>query len=309
MRLIGHFDNEAQALRLSGVLLAQGIHHQVEADHDPAPVWGLWVHAEEDLERAGRILAAFRANPEDPRFRLTGGGGGVRDGGAGGGRSGTPAGGGRAGAGAPGRRRARPVDPETASPGTITLLIIAACAGVAIVTQLRGDGPGVRALQISEVWFRLGSSMDRFLPEVRSGQIWRLFTPALLHFGWPHILFNLWTFWDLGRAIEQRRGPGTLIGLVVGLGVISNLGQYLAAGPHFGGLSGAIYGLLGYIWMLGRHRPEAGLGLHPQMVFMMLFWFVLCLVGAMGPHIANMAHAVGLVAGMWWGKLAARAET
>ena len=38
-------------------------------------------------------------------------------------------------------------------------------------------------------------------------QLWRLITPAFLHFGWLHIAFNaLWT-WEFGRRIEARAFP------------------------------------------------------------------------------------------------------
>ena len=66
------------------------------------------------------------------------------------------------------------------------------------------------------------------------------------------------------------------------------------------GMSGVVYGLLGYAWMKGRFDPGSGLLLHPQTVAMMLIWFFLCLTGLMG-NIANTAHAVGLVLGIAWG--------
>lgn len=293
MRLIGHLENESLAERVSGVLLSQGIHNQVEPDEGLR--WAVWVHGEEDLEKARQLLAAFRANPDDPAFRA---------------RTSS-----RVGAGAggeSGRRRARVIarpayDGEAGEEGiaglTIGLLVL--CGAVALITGLTGEHGLVRRMQISGVPFRLGMSWEVFLPEVRKGEIWRLFTPALLHFGWPHLLFNLWAFWDLGRLLERRRGSGSLLALVLVLGVVSNLGQYLANGPRFGGMSGVIYGLLGYAWMLGRYRPSAGVVLHPQTVLMMLVWFFICWSGALGIPVANAAHGVGLVAGVVWGRWAA----
>jgi GlpG protein len=294
MRLIGHLESEGLAERISRVLLAQGIHHLVEPDEGPR--WALWVHAEEDLDRARQLFTAFRANPDDPAYRI-----GLRS----------------ASSAAPKAPR-RPADPAKTETRravvfdegqrglpALTLFLLVGCGAIAFITGLSSTHPVVRDFQISEVPYQLGRSWELFLPEVRRGEVWRLFTPALLHFGWPHLLFNLWILWDLGVLIEQRRGPRLLLTLVLVLGVLSNLGQYMVSGPRFGGFSGIIYGLLGYVWMMGRYHPAAGMGLHPQTVVMMLVWFVICLTGALGVPVANTAHGVGLVAGVVWGRLAA----
>jgi GlpG protein len=88
------------------------------------------------------------------------------------------------------------------------------------------------------------------------------------------------------------------------MGVLSNLGQYFADGPGFGGMSGVVYGLLGYIWMRGKFDPGSGLFLHPTTVVMML----ICLAFGYTHYlqIANTAHSVGLGVGVVWGFLAAR---
>ncbi|MCC6234837.1 MAG: rhomboid family intramembrane serine protease [Verrucomicrobiales bacterium] len=302
MRLIGHLDSEGLALRLSGHLGAQGILHQVEEDES---AYAVWVYSEEDLERARAAYMAFMSNPQDPRFRLV-----------------TPPP--RLSQEAPGSAGAPPPPPKPAGrapranldraggngEGTIavTVGILLVCLVLAWVTKLGGEHPIVRHLQISEVPFGLFGRFVRlelFLPEVLRGEVWRLFTPALLHFSVAHVLFNLWTFWDLGRLIEIRRGSSRLLALIIGIGVISNLGQYLVSGPRFGGMSGVIYGLLGYAWMMGKYRPSAGIALHPQVVVMMLVWFVICLSDALGVQVANTAHGVGLVAGIVWGRWAA----
>jgi GlpG protein len=289
MRLIGHLESEGLAERVSRLLLAQGIHNQVEPEEGPR--WALWIHAEEDLDRARQLLTSFRANPDDPAYRhLTA-------------RPAEPA--------APPKPRPgggeshRPIR-ERHEPGapilTLTLLFI--CVAVALLTSM-GDHPMVRRLQIAQVPFRLGMTWELFLPEVRRGEVWRLFTPAFLHFGWAHLLFNCWILWDLGQLIEHRRGHGRLLILVLFLGLTSNLGQYLQSGPGFGGFSGVIYGLLGYVWMMGRYRPAAGMALHPQTVVLMLVWFVICLSGALPMPVANTAHGVGLVLGVIWGRVEA----
>jgi membrane associated rhomboid family serine protease len=140
------------------------------------------------------------------------------------------------------------------------------------------------------------------LAEVRSGQIWRLLTPIFLHFGVLHVLFNMMWLADLGSMIEARQSSLRLGLLVLVIGCGSNFGQYLVGGPIFGGMSGVVYGLLGYIWMRGKFDPASGLFLHQSTVLMMMIWFVVCFTGLVG-HVANAAHAVGLGMGVAWGYL------
>jgi len=114
---------------------------------------------------------------------------------------------------------------------------------------------------------------------------------------------------DLGSMIEARQGTLQLAMLVLVLAAASNFGQYYVSGPIFGGISGVVYGLLGYIWIRGRFDPGSGLFLHPTTVNMMLIWFVLCYTNLLGlVAVANTAHAVGLVGGMLWGYLSSLAH-
>src|SRR5262249_50708404 len=119
---------------------------------------------------------------------------------------------------------------------------------------------------------------------------------------WFHLLFNMICLIDLGSLIEGRAGTGRLGLLVVIIALASNLVQYRVAGPIFFGMSGVVYGLLGYAWTRGRFDPASGLAVHPQKVVLMFLWFFLCLVGDV-PNIANGAHVGGLMLGSTWGFL------
>lgn len=142
--------------------------------------------------------------------------------------------------------------------------------------------------------------------DIFSGQIWRLLTPAFIHFGPMHLIFNLLWVWDLGIVIENRKGPGFYLGFFLVAAVIPNIVQYLCTGnPYFGGMSGVVYGLFSYIWIRGRYDPAFNGIMRKATVNMMLAWFVLCWTGLLGP-IANWAHAAGLLVGAAWAYIECR---
>ncbi len=170
----------------------------------------------------------------------------------------------------------------------LTATLIALSVSVAVLSKFGSDYQFLHFLFISE--YRQG------LSEISEGQLWRLFTPIIIHFGIIHIVFNMIWLYQLGSAIEQRQNIKRMAMLVVVTSLLSNLAQYFWSGPSFGGMSGVVYGLLAYIWVQGKFNPRAGLGLEQNIAIMMLIWFVICWMGLVG-NIANMAHTVGLVSG------------
>jgi GlpG protein len=140
------------------------------------------------------------------------------------------------------------------------------------------------------------------LPEIRDGEVWRILTPAFLHFGIFHVVFNLMWTWELGRLIESRQGSVLLLILFVISDLVANLAQYLVDGPVFGGMSGVVYALFGYVWIQGLTNPRFGVRLNPPVVYLLLGWFIICWTGILeklfGLGVANTAHTAGLVAGI-----------
>ena len=140
------------------------------------------------------------------------------------------------------------------------------------------------------------------LPEIREGQLWRLFSPMFLHFSIFHIAFNLLWVWQLGRLVEFKQG-GIVLGLLCLLsGAIANIAQYFVTGPLFGGMSGVVYALFGYVWLQGLTNRQFGIQLPNNIVYLLLGWFVICWSGILeklfGLGIANTAHTAGLASGI-----------
>lgn len=140
------------------------------------------------------------------------------------------------------------------------------------------------------------------------GQYWRLITPAFLHFGWLHIVFNCLWLWELGNRIERVLGSWNTLGLLLVIAAVSNVSQYIFGGPGlFGGMSGVVYGLLGFAWVAPLLQPAWPIQPVRTIMLFMVGWLVLCLFGVVEVlgfgAIANAAHVGGLLCGGLLGAL------
>src|ERR1044071_4012637 len=66
MRLIGHLADKAGAQTFSDFLCVEGISNELDLEKDG---WAIWIHGEEDLNKAKDHLAEFKSNPQDPKYR------------------------------------------------------------------------------------------------------------------------------------------------------------------------------------------------------------------------------------------------
>ncbi len=135
-----------------------------------------------------------------------------------------------------------------------------------------------------------------------SGEYWRLITPAFIHFGWLHIVFNSLWLWDLGGRVERVMGSVNMILLFLVIALVSNVAQFVFGGPGlFGGMSGVVYGLLGFSWVGPLLQPAWKIQPTPGIMLFMVGWLVLCIFGIVEVlgfgAIANAAHVGGLLSG------------
>ena len=288
MRMIGHLNNKASATVFSDYLYVNGISNVVEPEKDG---YGIWIHSEDELAKARDLLTGYQRNPDDPKYAQH-----SRE---------------------AQERKQREVKEERAAekrhfdrdrifktrswagPGPVTILLIL----MSVITTLAMSYKW--APHIFDTFFYFSNRM-RNAPEIMRGEIWRLITPIFIHarlappfegMSFLHLPFNMLWLYDLGSMIEKRRGSWRFLVLVLVTAVVSNTAQYYSAGPAFGGMSGVVYGLLGYAWIKGRFDPNSGLFVHSQTMTMMMVWFFLCLFKFI-PNVANMAHGVGLVLGL-----------
>lgn len=343
MRLIGHIMDKAAAARFGDYLLTRGIGADIET---AAAGFGVWIHSDDHVDQAKAQLQQFLAAPDDARYQTGSAAGRLRKeqeqkelrlqrnyvnvrtqwhG------------------------RLHGARPLTTALIVICLIVGGATRlGVeqeglmeylkfgrmptsqelieAMERRFREDqesgrpapGPSPLLWTQDDPEVRVGLAEIRRLTgwtgfeQIQQGQLWRLITPIFIHFGWMHITFNLFWLYDLAGAIERHRGWGKLLAFILLIALISNVAQCWMDGPNFGGMSGVIYGLLGYVWMKGRLEPHLRLALAPNTIVVMLVWLVVCMRGALGP-IGNTAHVTGLLTGIaigamptWWRKIRKR---
>lgn len=297
MRQIGSLPKTIDPRIFGDHLLSLGITSRANESQDG---WAIWVHDENQIERARAELNKYAANPESVLY---------------------------AGARLQAddrRREAARLDKEYRKnvrnlsgswdnvnfkrrPVTIALVVISVAVFLACSAS-------------DEWWFYCWDYLGFFTLDkagkpvnvalgleaiTQRGQVWRLLSPMFLHVNVAHIVFNMWATMVLGTIIEYRRGTKTLLIMVLVTSLCSDLGQYLfeintyASFRPFGGMSGVAYGLFGYLWMKGRVDPEPGMVLHPRSVQMMLGWLLLGFTGIL--PMANGAHLGGLIVGMLFG--------
>lgn len=337
MRLIGSFSDAKQAERFSSYLKREGIATLCEPGFDAVTEkisYQCWVHDEDQIDRAEKDFISFVANPEDPRFGVV--------------EEEPPLQEPLAPPPPPKVIRAPftvfiialcigvfllslldeyqgegtpPNQKELLGPVEESLLfdIPPSIVGVQTAEQLALTSywRGIYSWTVLKIQGKPPTLAEGpMFVKIRQGEVWRLISPVLMHGGFLHILFNMIWVWILSVPIEQRIGIFRLLSLSLGVGVVSNVAQYLMSGPFFLGYSGIVMGLVGFIWMRERLAPWEGYPLRRSTLFFLGLFiggvfvlqcvaFILQFLGVMhfDPNIANTAHIVGGLTGALLGSI------
>lgn len=183
----------------------------------------------------------------------------------------------------------------------ITAFLAASCLVVAAVSGLGRQLDSVAFLFYpllpTESFAALLLAVDSPLVALRT------LTPALLHFGELHLVFNLMWLLYFGRQLERLQSPAMYLFLIVFTAFISNTAQYLAIGyNNFGGMSGVVCGLVGYTWTIHALMPRSYVDITNSMF--MVFVVVLVIMELLASSwIASAAHFGGLLLGLLLGGL------
>ena len=284
MREIGAIDSKETGKRFLLILMGYQISAELREEKNE---WGVWVHNEEDIAQSKEIFKKFIKNPDSKNFIQ------------------------KASDGeklilkhhedaerhrkSQANFRKKIYDRGNLNARAVFSLIII-CILLFLLQEFERGGSILQFLYFSEL-------SGRGFYEINNGQVWRLFTPSLLHAGMLHLAFNMLWLLDLGGMIEKDKGPAKFLGLFLLTAGLANTAQYLSSGPNFVGMSGVVYGCFGFAWMKAKFSNHPNYTLSPITVGFLLIWFFLCIFSSLGNigilgRVANANHGVGLCVGM-----------
>ena len=283
MRKIGTLTVEKDALRFWSYLQEQEILSSLE-EEDEDSGWSIWIADEDKLESAKKKFNDFLADSENEKFNST-----------------SPLkksdlkkdqSGGPKTKGYKEHNLGKQWRKAENSLGIVTLGLIILSVAAFVITGFGKNREIISLLQIS--------SAGLFTKP------WGLITPIFIHYGVFHILFNMYWLYDLGNQIEKKKGFKFFITFVLLLALFSNLMQFIiTSSTGFGGMSGVVYGLFGYIWIKSKLDPAENFHLDDSAIIMLFGCLILGYTGFFEKffaiRIANTVHAAGLVLGLAWG--------
>ncbi len=227
----------------------------------------LWLINDEELTRVEAALEIFLLDPMHPRYQAASW---------------------HSGSAAKGHFRYQPTSwlPALRSQaGPLTVGVLVSCVLVFILMNILGDDEVM-------YWLAYPADPSRYL------QVWRWVTHILLHFSLLHLLFNVVWWWYLASAVEKYRGIVPLAILTLLAAIVSGVVQSHFSGALFGGLSGVVYALMGYVWWYGEKNPDSPLMMPRGVIVFALLWLIAGYFDILGIAVANAAHVAGLVIGL-----------
>ncbi len=133
---------------------------------------------------------------------------------------------------------------------------------------------------------------------IQAGELWRLFTPMLLHGSFLHIGFNMYALYILGPGLERHFGHGRFLLLYLLGGFAGNVvSMTFTAAPSLGS-STAIFGIIGAQGVFAyRNQKVFGSAARRSLRSVINIAAINFVIG-LSPGIDNWGHMGGLVAGL-----------
>ena len=141
----------------------------------------------------------------------------------------------------------------------------------------------------------LGAKANEY---IRAGELWRFFTPMLLHGSILHIGFNMYALYIFGVGLERRYGHGRFLVLYLLSGFSGSVISFLFSSAYSIGASGAIFGLIGAEGIFLYQNRELFGNQFKQAIGNVVFVVAINLFLGLQPGIDNWGHIGGLLGGL-----------
>jgi len=175
----------------------------------------------------------------------------------------------------------------------ITLIVGATKYDGAFVSSNTMAGPS------TQTFIAMGG---KWLPDIKRGYIWLLFTPALLHGGIIHLFSNLFFQFRFGFTLEKRWGMARFIitYFITAMGA-SLFSCVMSPYTVSVGASGALFGILGAdVSFLAINRDEIP-DARSEACMLVFIIIINMIIGFNSPGIDNWAHFGGWLTGLFLG--------
>ena len=107
----------------------------------------------------------------------------------------------------------------------------------------------------------LGNDLALYGPAVANGEDYRLISAAFVHYGLLHLALNMYALYLIGGIFERYVGSARFLVVYLVSALAGSFGALLVSPhAHTVGASGAIFGLMGALFVFERQRGMALLG-------------------------------------------------
>lgn len=182
--------------------------------------------------------------------------------------------------------------PQNKPVATISLIVFTTL--IFIIQYLQQASAGL------DVLFLLGGKINQ---AIAAGQVWRLITPVFLHSSIPHLAFNMYALYVIGRNLERFYGHGRFL-LLYFLGAFGgNVLSYVLTPAASLGASTAIFGLFAAEGVfIYENRKLFGPQRTRQMITNLVMVTLINLSFGLIPgfNVDSMGHIGGILSGIFF---------
>lgn len=134
---------------------------------------------------------------------------------------------------------------------------------------------------------------------ILSGEYYRLITSTFLHADLLHLLFNMYSLWNIGPIVQSQFNLVGFLLIYFLSGLAGSLTSFFFNPAPSVGASGAIFGLVGSLMAYGLFYRDTSLVVQIAIILAINFLYTL----NPGSQIDNFGHLGGLVMGFLTGYL------